>query len=391
MQTQIQEPKERKGRMQAPRRGTARRAAGLCAAVAVAAFAVGCGSDDEGSSSATASGGSDQENVDLAMVMSFKIPYFIAAQNGAEAAAAADGAVSLDIEASEAPTGVEEVQMAENLLAQGPQGFAVNPCVLQPWNKVMQRMETEVPDNNVIAYSCKQASAPGESSSVKTFIGASDYETGVETVNVAIDGAKLGPDTTGTALVSECAKGTPILDERVRGAEAILAERLPNVKVVNFTTDPADQAANASTWTSVIQNNPDAVIAFGPCDSDTASLVTLKGKGQADFPVSVLDPSEAALEAIKAGTLEGGATSAPWLAGYMTIDLLAKGARGEGTAPEGWIDTGIYKVTAKNVEEHLEASRSAAGQEKLYKPIAEKLLADLDGNVKPLDDSFGGA
>lgn len=378
-----------------------RRIAGpLAAALAAGVLIAGCGSDDDDASTATGTGAAGAstassdaaaKDVDLAMVMSFQIPYFIAAQNGAEHAVAQDGAIDLSLQAAEAPTGVEEVQMAENLLVDGPDGFAVNPCVLQAWGKVLKRMETEVPDNNVIAFSCKQAAAPGQASPVRTFVGASDSKSGEEAISLAIERGELDPDTTGTALVSECAKGTPILDERVAGAEAVLQEQLPNVEIVNFTTDPADATKNVSTWTSVVQNNPDAVIAFGPCDTDTGSLVTLKNKGiGGDFAVTLLDPTEAGLQAIKSGKILGGVSTAPWIAGYVTIDLLAKAARGEGAAPEGWIDTGIYPVTEENVDEYLEAAGSAEGQAALFQSPADEILADLEGKTQPLDASFPG-
>lgn len=281
--------------------------------------------------------------------------------------------------------------MAENLLVDGPDGFAVNPCVLPAWGKVLKRMETEVPDNNVIAFSCKQAAAPGQPSPVRTFVGASDAKSGADTVSLAIDEGKLDENTTGTALVSECAKGTPILDERVKGAEAVISERLPKVKVVNFTTDPADASKNLATWTSVVQDNPDAAIAFGPCDSDTGSIVTLKKKNAgAKFAVALLDPTEPGLQAISDGTVLGGVSTAPWVGGYVTIDLLAKAARGEGAAPEGWVDTGIYPVTKANVAEYLDAAASPEKQAALFQPMAEKVLQDLPGNTQPLDASFAG-
>ncbi|UGS37286.1 sugar ABC transporter substrate-binding protein [Capillimicrobium parvum] len=381
-----------------------RRIAGpLAAALTAGVLIAGCGSSGgdstatSGTSAASTSAAGTsaatteaaKKDVNLAMVMSFQIPYFIAAQHGAEKAVADDGAIKLALQAAEAPTGVKEVQMAENLLVDGPQGFAVNPCVLPAWSKVLKRMETEVPDNNVIAFSCKQAAAPGQTSPVRTFVGASDAKSGEEAITLAIDKAKLDASTKGTALVSECAKGTPILDERVAGAEKVLKQRLPNVKIVNFTTDPADASKNLSTWSSVVQDNPDAVIAFGPCDSDTGSIVTLKNKGSAgDVAVALLDPTEAGLQAIKSGKVTGGVSTAPWIAGFVTIDLLAKAARGEGAAPEGWIDTGTYPVTEQNIDEYLQAAGSPDAQSALFQPMAEKILGDLQGNTHPLDDSF---
>lgn len=376
-----------------------RRTAGSLAAAALATLAVaGCGSSDDGGSTATAAAATGatstaaaKQDIDLAMVMSFKIPYFIAAQNGAQTAAKDDGAIDLSIQAAEAPTGTQEVSMAENLLVEGPDGFAVNPCVLPAWGKVLKRMETDVPDNNVIAFSCKQASAPGQPSPVRTFVGASDAKSGADTVQLAIDQGKLGSDTTGTALVSECAKGTPILDERVKGAEAVLADKLPKVKVVNFTTDPADANKNLATWTSVVQDNPDAVIAFGPCDSDTGSIVTLKKKDAgATFAVALLDPTEPGLQAIESGAVLGGVSTAPWIGGYVTINLLAQAARGEGAAPDGWVDTGIYPVTKDNVAEYLASAASPEKQAALFQPMADKILQDVSAHTQPLDASFAG-
>lgn len=364
----------------------------------------GCGSSSSSSSSSTSeetteatettneSGGSPEaagQEVNLAMVETFSaIPFYVSAKEGAEAAASEDGAVKLTVQAPATANGTNEATMAANLLANEPEGFGPNPCILPAWGRVMKEMAEQVPNENVIAWNCTPVAEPGQASPVPTFVGVSNKETGRMLAETLVEASGLKSSSTGSILVGNCQEGVPILDDRDTGAEEVFKKLLPKADIVHFGTN-AEQAKATAAWSSELSNHTDTIIAFGPCDQDSAALLSLASKSPGEFAIGSVDPNEAELKALQAGTFTAAVSSQPWTVGYVTVDLLAAGARGT-AAPEGWIDTGILPITEANAAEFEKASTGGAPQAEFFLPYAKKAIeeAESGANVKPLDAAF---
>lgn len=331
-----------------------------------------------------------KKKVYIAMVETYSaIPFYVTVANGARAAADDDGATRLVIRAPVQTNGTNEAGLARTLLATNPDGMAPNPCVLPAWTRVLQDMAKKIKNSNLVTMNCKGAFTATQPNPVKTHVGPNDSQFGRRLATTTIRAARLGRATTGTALIANCFKGTPILDDRNKGYKAAIRSLLPRVKIVEFNGSAIDQAKNTATWTSQLQANPDTVLAMGPCDVDSASLLTIKSKNaDAKFAVGIADPaSRAILRAIKSGLIAAGGSDQPWVQGYVATRLLADGARARGPV-RGWIDTGYVPITRSNVDKFIKGEASAAAQRKFYTPAAKRILAGARKNAKPLSRAF---
>jgi ABC-type sugar transport system substrate-binding protein len=314
------------------------------AGVVLAMLAAGCGSDSD-SSSAAAGGASGEANkqvtIGIVETESFS-PYYATAKLGAESAGAEAGNAKIVVQGPVNPTAAAASNVAQNLATSlNPDGMGVNPCILAGWTQMLNQLSRTVPEGNVITWGCKPADSAeaAGSSPIKTFVGANDAESGYVAAKTAITEAKLGPETTGTALLGLCLQGVPILAARRAGEVKAVKELLPKVKPIEFVSK-VDNAGALTAWTSALTKYPDLVYAGGACDQDAAALSTLKARGTAkDVVISAIDPTAKMLAQIKSGEMAGAVASQPWVIANVATHLLIARARGE-EMPEGWVDTG---------------------------------------------------
>jgi ABC-type sugar transport system substrate-binding protein len=362
-------------------------------------IAAGCGSDKSGSSSSTAAGSNNstaaadapKKAVTIAIAMTQNSgPYYGTAQLGGEAAGPKEGNAKVVVQGPADPLGGAVVKVAQNLATSlNPDGFGVNPCLLAQWTRVINSLSRSVPNDNLIAWNCKPGAnaAAAEKSPVKTFIGANDFETGYQSAKVAIENAKLGPDTTGTALLALCFPGIPILEQRRDGMLKAVKELLPKAKPVEFVSDAYPSKALVK-WTSTLTKYPDVVYASGSCDQDITALSTLRARGTGgDFAVGTINPTARQVAQIQSGQLSAGVADTPWVIGNVTARLLIRSARGE-ARPEGWVNTGLKIITKDTATDWLNAAKSPAQAKAFFEPMADKLLDDVAANTHPMADAY---
>jgi ABC-type sugar transport system substrate-binding protein len=376
-------------------------AVAIClAALSVVVAACGGGGSSTGSSSGgstaesetgESSGGGEKTPVTIAFFEgSTEIPYYVEAGEGATAAGSEDGAAK--VVANGPVNGSESTavtQSAESLLqSTQPDGYATNPCLTTAWTTVYPNLVNEVPNGNVLAYNCQATNTADEETpeGATTFVGDSYIGQGRAAAESAIKAGGLTPSTTGTAVLGQCAAGVPVLEEQVNGAKESVEKLMPKAKVVVFTS-AFGQGENTAAWTSEMSKYSDVVFAFGACDPDTASLLTLKDRGiGGEFVAAANSPtSPQVIQGIEEGKFASGTSGLPWVQGNVATHLLIDAARGE-KLPEGWIDTGYGEITKENAPEYLAALNSPAAAEKLFRPMAEKILKNIE--VKPLAQSF---
>ncbi len=382
---------------------------GVAAAIAALALVVtGCGDDSDETSPATdapaatattgvasgtesgAAGASDEQVTIAVALTNTSAPYYQDARRGALAAGERDGKAKVVAQGPSNPTGAAMTQIVQNLQTSlSPDGFAANPCILEAWTRYLASLPRDVPGGNVLAYNCKPVGAPTETSPIKLFVGTNDIQTGVLAARAAVRAAKLGPETTGTALLGKCAEGVPILDQRQQGAVAETKRLLPKVEVVELTTDP-QQGPNTAAWSSAVVKYEDIVLIVGACDQDGASLASLKARGAGgDFAMGSIEPSPRELQMIKAGKISAGVSTQPWVIANVATRLLIDGARGV-ELPEGWLDTGFLEITEENAADLIDAAKSPEAGVQYFTPVADAILNDLEGRTRPMADAFEG-
>jgi fructose transport system substrate-binding protein len=365
------------------------------AGVALAIIAAGCGSDSSVPSSggAVAASGKSNKQVTVGIVETESFsPYYHTAKLGAESAGAEAGNAKIVVQGPVNPTAAAASNVAQNLATSlSPDGMGVNPCILAGWTQMLNQLSRTVPDGNVITWGCKPADSAvsAGSSPIKTFVGANDAESGYVAAKTAITEAKLGPETTGTALLGLCLQGVPILAARRAGEVKAVKELLPKVKPVVFVSK-VDNAGALTAWTSALAKYPDLVYAGGACDQDAAALSTLKARGTAkDVVISAIDPTAKMLDQIKSGQMSGAVASQPWVIANVATHLLIAHARGD-ERPQGWVDTGVAAITKANAAQYEEATTSAAKAKAFFGPTAEAVLKNLEHHTKPMADAFAG-
>jgi ABC-type sugar transport system substrate-binding protein len=365
------------------------------AGVVLALAAAGCGSSDSGGEATGATSGksSSKKSVTIGIVETESFsPYYHSAKLGAESASADDGHAKVVVQGPVNPTAAAAANIAQNLSTSlSPDGMGVNPCILAGWTQMLNQLSRTVPNGNVLTWGCKPVGSADsvDSSPVKTFVGANDTETGYVAAKSAITGAKLGPDTTGTALLGFCLQGVPILAARRAGLEKAVKELLPKVKPVLFVSK-VDNAGALAAWTSALAKYPDLVYAGGACDQDAAALSTLKARGTAkDVVISAIDPTAKMLEQIKNGQMGGGVASQPWVIANVATQLLIGHARGD-AMPQGWVNTGAAPITKANAAQYEEATQSAAKAKAFFGPTAADVLKNIQAHTKPMADAFAG-
>jgi ABC-type sugar transport system substrate-binding protein len=357
----------------------------------------GCGSSGSGAggggtaAASAPAAASAKKHVTIAIGMTQNsVPYYETAQLGAEAAGPQEGNAKVVAQGPVDPLGGAVATVAQNLeTSLNPDGFGVNPCILTEWTQVMNSLSRAVPDGNVIAWNCKPAAtaAASAASPVKTFVGANDFQTGVEAAKAAVTAAHLGPQTTGTALLAECAEGIPILTARRAGALQELKQLLPKVTPVVWVSNPYNSKALVA-WTSQLAKYPNVVFAYGSCDQDAAAISALKARGTGgNFAAAVTDPTSQELQQIENGQISAGVGTTPWVIANVASRLLIRHARGE-AMPAGWVNTGLQPITKATAAQWLNATKSPAQAEAFFGPIADKVLSQLQADTKPMADAY---
>ncbi len=378
----------------------------LAIGAVLALLAAGCGGDDDASSGTQASSGTDASSgaqtspdstassPDKQVTIAFALTqsgeaYYETARSAALDAGKKDGKAKVVVQGPANPTATNMTKIAQDLQTSlRPDGFATNPCILEAWTRLLRTLPKEVPNGNVLAWNCKAVNAPDEQSPVKTFVGVNDAKSAEQAVEVAVKGANLDEQTTGTAIVATCQKGVTILDQRQSAALAAVKRLLPNVEAVDLVTN-AQQGPNTAAWTSAFTKYQDVVFALGTCGQDAASLTTLKNRGDGgDFVMGVFDATGRQLQLIKDGKINVGLSTQPWVIANVATRLLIDGARGA-QLPEGWIDTGSQAITKDNVDEWLAAEKSPEAASAFFGPLADEVMENLAEHTHPIADAFG--
>jgi ABC-type sugar transport system substrate-binding protein len=356
----------------------------------------GSSSSSEESSSTTSeeSSSTTSEESDKPVTIAFfvgytSIPFYVQAGEGAEAAGAEDGNAKVVADGPTEPTTSQITVAAENLLQSSqPDGYVTDPCSTTAWAPLFPRLVAEVPNGNVLAADCQATNTPEEETpeGATTFVGNSYTGQGRELVKASIESAKLPPSTTGTVLLGECIPGIPVLERQITGAKEELAKLLPKAQVQVISTGPS-QSENTAAWTSAVNKYTDVVFAMGACDADTASLLVLKERHiGGEFVAGAHSAgTPSVVQGIKNGYFAAGLNGLPWVVGNVSTRLSIAAARGT-PLPEGWINTGVGVITKANADEYLASFKSPQAQEKMFKPMADKIMENL--SPKPIADSF---
>ena len=74
-----------------------------------------------------------------------------------------------------------------------------------------------------------------------------------------------------------------------------------------------------------------------------------------------------------------------YLKGYIAEAILADSGHSKKPLPQGWFVTPGLVVTSANIDEVMAREKDLTATYNWYKPQIDKLLGDVQSNVKPMD------
>ena len=376
---------------------------GLLALAALAALLLALGlaacggggdsSSDTGSSEATASEesgggeeGGEKEQVSVAMVEILTgVSFGQEIKEGAEAFAAEDGSVDLEINGPPSTEPEVAQKQATDMLAKRPDAFGFAPFPPELWTRTAQNIWDQV-QPNVLTFNERPTSEVEDvsSSPVQIFVGTNDHGEAKLMLEETIKLAKLPSSSSGEVILGQCvAQEAGVLAQRTEGFEEALANLLPKAKIRKFTSEVEPQA-NTEAWTTMLAAHPHPILATGTCDQDGTSLSTLKKTKGYEMVVGAMELPPATIQGLKEGTVTASMGTNWWLQGYTAARMLTEAARGA-ELPEGFVSTGYKLFTPEDVAEVEQRAKEPAT---FYKPDVEELFANGMPAAVPIEEAW---
>lgn len=289
---------------------------------------------------------SDAEYVFLSVVT--QVPFWADHKAGLAAAATDLGVKATFTGPADFDTAGQATQLDE-LVAKRPAGILIFPGDAAALSAGIDRaVEAGIP------VACIVGDVPGSKRSV--YLGIANYDAGragAEMLAQAIGGK-------GKVLLGTFP--SPATLERVRGYKELLAEKYPDIEIVDTVNDKADPAYAPTAYAQALQAHPD-VVGIGGTDGDSgkaaAIAVTEQGK-VGTVKIVAMDRNADMLPYIVDGTITGSVAQKSYLESYLAVHLLhwlhenkikiVADATKAGISPlPDSVSTGVMQVTKDNV------------------------------------------
>lgn len=296
---------------------------------------------------------------------------------GFQAGAAQVGGVTTQIVGPEIVDGPREVQQFGELIDQHSDGvslFTLNPDL---FGEALKRASTAgIP---VIAVDNPLPVGSG----VSVFVGNDNVELGSLLADQVID--QMPVDARGTVVVGTSSPGAPVLDRRADGIRQRFAARRPGVRVLGPFDSKQEVSANLAAWRTLVAARPDALAFLGTGDADGWNLAAIREETHGRWLAGAFDLDPRALAAVRAHDLVL-VSPEHFLKGALAGRLQAGAAIGRTDLPTGWVYVPGIAVTPTNVDAVIARQASAESRRAAVTPTVDHILADLAGDVRPLEE-----
>lgn len=330
-------------------------------------------------SALTACGGNDLSSKRLKMgiaVPNDKLNFSREMYQGATAAAQHSGNIDFEVVGPSSTDGSAELKLFQNLAATHTDGvvlFNLDPPIFT--RPAARAVDQGVP---VVALD----TAPTSGSKVGFFVGTDNYELG--RLLGEATAKKLGPGAKGTVVLGQTDLGVPVLDDRIKGIKRVLGKQEPGLRVVGPVHTFSDPAQNYDAWRAQVHAHPGALAFLGVGDADSYDLAKIKQQENGRYLTAGFDVDPKTLEAIKRGVNFVGIDPEHFLKGYISTAILAKYVREGEKLPHGWFKTSGIVVDRNNIDEVINREKSPAAAYDWYKAEIDRLMANIEGNIRPL-------
>lgn len=349
-------------------------AAGL-SAVALAVTSCGSSSSDpSGSSSGTAK----QLKMGIA-VANASLNFAKEMSDGASAAADHAGNIDYQVVGPPDTDGPAEVQLFQNLVKTAPDGV-----ILENLNPpLFTRPAADAVASGVPVVALDTSPTPG--SNVNFYVGNDNYDLGAQMAQELLK--QLGSNPSGDVVIGVPNPAAPVLANRAAGIKDTLNKMAPKITVLGPYETYSEPTKNYDAWSAQVHAHPDALAFLGVGDADSYDLAKLKKEQNGTWQTAGFDVDGKTLQAVKDGLNFMTMDPEHYLKGYIAQAILADSVRNGTKLPEGWFVSPGLVVTKDNVDEVITRESSADAAYQWYKPQIDKLLGDVQGNIKPLDQA----
>ncbi|WP_298029197.1 substrate-binding domain-containing protein [uncultured Dysosmobacter sp.] len=239
----------------------------------------------------------------------------------------------------------QQIEIMENLISMNVDGIAIGPtdtsALVPTINKAIEKgikvicFESEAPDSDALA-----------------FIGTDNYKAGRHL------GEVIGKNLNGEGKIV-ILTGLPTqfsLNERIRGIEEYLAEKYPNIQVVDTQPSEGDPQKAVTCTENMIQAHPDFDALIGiDATAGPAAASVWKAKGWQDDPdhlILTFDDMEDNLQGVRDGYIKAIVAQRQTTWAEQIIDTL--NALCDGESVEAYNDTGSVEITINNIDTYVD-------------------------------------
>ena len=224
-------------------------------------------------------------------------------------------------------------------------------------------------------------SPPALGSVVTLYVGNDNYELG--TMLGEQIAARLPAGTTGVAVLGTSVPGSAALDQRVVGLRAVLAAKVPGLRLLGPFDTKEDPAANREAWQVLTRANPKARAFLGVGDDDAATLATVREQAHGTWLAAGFGVDDRALRAVQAGDLLL-VSPESFLQGAVAGWLQAGHAKTGRALPQGWIVVPGLAVTAANVAQIIARQKSVASRAAVGEAQVQDMVTSIATYLRPL-------
>ncbi len=266
--------------------------------------------------------------------------FFDPVTEGAEAYAEELGNIDLIIQAPEAGSVQQQIEIMENLISMKVDGIAIgstDPEALAPYIDQAVDAGIQVVTFDTDTPNCKRAG----------YMGTMNYEAGVEMAHVIAK--HLGGK--GGVIILQDVPTQGNLVERLQGIQDIMAAEYPDIKILDVQSGYADPAKSVEVLEAMIEANPDFDCFTGIGGAGgPAGIAVWKQRGwtSEDKKIITFDNTDENIDGLRAGIITALVSQRQHMWGKIIIDSLNTLLDG-GTIPEQ-NDTGVIEVTIENID-----------------------------------------
>lgn len=261
-------------------------------------------------------------------------------KNGADAAAKDNPDMQLVVLAPDSEVNVQQqVQIVEDVLAQGVDALVIAPCGAVELNSTMQKaVDAGIP----VIISDTDANFPPK----KTFVGTNNIVGGKLAGEFIVK--KLGGK--GKVAIIAGIMGHQTAMDRVKGAKDVF-DATPGIEVVSVQTANWERALAMSVAENILSANPDLDAIF--CCNDLMAMGALEAVASEKSKALVVgfDANDEAVKSVADGVLAATVAQSSFNIGKFSVEAGLKAAKKQEISNR--IDTGTELVTKENAAKFL--------------------------------------